>query len=349
MIKTVAIFFDMLRAMAEKQSLFEKILKSKPVRIGAAVLLLSNFAFASDSIYKNLLKKADTAEEIEFIESCREFDKLTKREYADYPDMVKAKQEKLREAAEIALKDLARAEQIYREGELIKVPTIFEMILNQEIPSVLDTREIKRRRTFVKLCEKMHYLFGEKACREPKNLEYEKQMVELEEAAIEGLYVKDWEVGRKRYLEIVFPKYSESLLVFEDAKKTVTGDRKKVKRVDECKVGYYSAMEKYFAHPDISGLQIKFYLEAARLAPSNFEEVEEKKEIADRLNKQNIFDVFKNLPGEKGDYIERALKDYKKAMLSGKKESNVILEAIILAMTNIGEAEKFYMPEGYGK
>jgi len=260
MIKKVAILFGMLREMAEKQSLFEKILKSKPVKISAGVLLLYGFASASDSIYKKLLKKADRPAEIEFIESCREFDKLTKREYADYPETAKAKQEKLREAAKMALKDLARAEQIYREGELIKVPTIFEMILNQEILLALDTYEIKRRRTFVKLCEKMHYLFEAKAGKEPENLEYEKQMVELEEAAIEGLYVKDWEVGRKRYLEIIFPKYSESLLMFEVAKKRVAGDRKKVKWVDECKVGYYSAMEEYFAHPDLSGLQIKFYL-----------------------------------------------------------------------------------------
>jgi len=59
--------------------------------------------------------------------------------------------------------------------------------------------------------------------------------------------------------------------------------------------------------------------------------------------------VFKDLPGKKGDYIGKSLKDYNKAMVSGKKESNVILEAIILAMTNVGEAEKFYMPKGYGK
>ncbi|MFH1353522.1 MAG: hypothetical protein ABIH68_08115 [bacterium] len=266
----------------EEQSLLEKIVKSKVVKAGAAILFLYNLpnpASASNEIYTQLLKQAKTPEEVEFIKYCGEIDKLTEQEYMEHMEIAKKKQEKYREAAKTALKDLELAEQIYREGELIEVPTIFELILNQEILSDIDA---DIRRDFVKLCERAHRLFEEKASEEPENLEYKKQMTELEEAAIEGLYAKDVEVGRKRYLEIVFPKRSESLLVFEGAKKTVAGDEKKVKLLDECKAGYYSAMEKYFAHPDISELQIKFYLEAARIAPVNFQEAENKKAIADK-------------------------------------------------------------------
>jgi len=335
--------------MTEKQSSLEKILKSTPVKIGAAVLLLSDPAFALTRYYKKLLKnpEADTAEEIEFIESCDTFEKLTKEEYADYPDVAKAKIAKLRESAKMSLTDLERAEQIYNEGELIQIPTIFDVILNDKSAQI--DMKVNAGRNFVRLCEKAHYLFKEKSSKYPENLEYPKQMTELEEAAIEGWYAMNLKTAKNRYLEAVFPGYSGSVLVFEDAKRIVSGNNKKARFVKECREGYYSAVKKYFDHPDLSGFQIRFYLESAELAPVNFKEAAEKKMIADRLNNQSLFEVFKNFPGKRGDYIRKSLNDYKKAMLLGEKESSIILDAIRQAVINVKEAEKFYTPRGYGE